>query len=267
MIRPPLILPLLAVLLAPGFQSCAFRPAIDAEGRVTVRQPGKLMLRHGARKFRQEKQNRPTTTDPRFTRPVMRVASRLEKVIDMPGADWEFVIFTDHSPNAFALPGGKVGINTGLLKLIGDGPESEALLAAVLGHEISHATSNHAGIRMWRGLALGTLAAVLWTSLEHNGTRHPGYCVTGFGLGCYLANSLPLSRRQEYESDKIGAIYMAKAGYDPRMSIELWRRLRAYHIRQGGQKPLYLRTHPPDDSRIKALEQFMPVAIRYYSRP
>ncbi len=197
----------------------------------------------------------------------MRVARRLEKVIYMPDADWEFVIFTDHSPNAFALPGGKVGINTGLLELIGDGPQSEALLAAVLGHEISHATSNHAGIRMRRGLTLGALASVLWASLEHNNVRHPGSYVAGFGLGCYLADSLPFSRKQEYESDKIGAIYMAKAGYDPRMSIELWHRLKAYHIRQGRQKPLYLRTHPLDDSRIKALEQFMPVALRYYSKP
>ncbi len=265
--NPPIILLLLVVLLVPGFQSCAFRPAINADGKVTVRQPGRIMRQHGTRAFRRAKQNRPTTTNPRYTRPVERVANRLKKVINMPDAEWEFVIFTDHSPNAFALPGGKVGINTGLLKIIGDGPESDALLAAVLGHEISHTTSNHSERRMWRGVALGTLTAALWSSLEHNGVDHPACCAAGFGLGCYLADSLPFSRKQEHESDKIGAVYMAKAGYDPRMSIELWRRLKAYHTRQGGQKPRYLRTHPLDGTRIKALKHFMPIALRYYSKP
>ena len=184
----------------------------------------------------------------------------------MPNAEWEFVVFMDRSPNAFALPGGKVGINTGLLHLIEKSPHSEGLLAAVLGHEISHATCNHAEHRIYRGVALGTLIAILWGCLDHNDVEHHDLSMVAFGTACYLLDSLPFSRKQEYESDKIGAIYMARAGYDPRISIELWRILKAYHLSTGGQKPEYLRTHPLDDSRIQALEAFMPIALRYYDK-
>ncbi|MCP5538053.1 MAG: M48 family metallopeptidase [Akkermansiaceae bacterium] len=257
---------ILLSLVALGFQSCTFRPAIDDQGVVTVRNPNKMMRNHGFSEFEKIKRTRAISQDPRHIQAVARVANRLKKVIEMPDAEWEFVIFKDNSPNAFALPGGKVGINTGLFQLIGHGPQGDALLAAVLGHEISHATANHAQQRMYRGVALGVLASILWCSLEHNDVDHPQYTVAAFATAYYLVDSLPFSRKQEYESDKIGAVYMAKAGYDPRVSIELWRRLLSYHTRRGGQKPEFLRTHPLDNARIRALEVFMPTALRYYSK-
>ncbi len=161
------------------------------------------------------------------------------------------------------MTGGKVGINTGLFHITGD---DDALLAAVLGHEISHATSNHAQQRMYRALALANGAAILWSSMDNQDINNPEWALAGYALTAYLTDSLPLSRRQEHESDKIGAIFMAKAGYDPRKCIELWRLLQKYHHHNGGQKPEFLRTHPHDDSRIRALEDFMPIAMKFYHK-
>ena len=220
------------------------------------------MRAHGIREFEKIKQRRKISRDRRYTKPVSRVAKRLQRVIDMPGAEWEFVVFKDASPNAFALPGGKVGINTGLFKLA----NTDALLAAVLGHEISHATAAHAKQRMVHAGVSIIGGAILYQAMENNGQDHSGEALAAYLLAAYLADALPLSRRQEYESDRIGAIYMAQAGYDPRESIELWKRRSHYHDHHGGQKPEFLRTHPLDHSRIRSLRAFMPIAMTHYRK-
>lgn len=253
----------LIFLAASCLQSCAFRPAIDDAGVVTSRKAHSIVKFHADWQFDRIKKKKKISHDPRYTVPVERVAARLKKVIDMPDAQWEFVIFKDNTPNAFALSGGKVGINTGLFKIA----DNDALLAAVLGHEISHATSNHPEQRMLRALGTLALGAALYSVMDHNDVEHPGYALAGYTLAAYLIDSLPLARRQEYESDRIGAIYMAKAGYDPREAIELWRKLDDYHTKKGQkQQPEYLRTHPHDAARIQALENFMPVALKYYKK-
>jgi len=257
---------ILLILVTPCIQSCAYRPAIDNQGNVTSRTPNKFMRNYGIREFERLKRQKKTTRDPRYTKPLQRVAKRLQKVIDMPDAEWEFVIFKDRAPNAFALPGGKVGVNTGLFRITGKGKKGDAMLAAVLGHEISHATSNHAGQRMKRAIGLTLATSLLWYGLDQNGTNKPELAALSLASTAYFIDSLPFSRKQEYESDRIGAVYMAKAGYNPRLSIELWRRMQAYHLLHGKQKPEFLRTHPRDDTRISALEAFMPTAMKFYHK-
>ena len=192
------------------------------------------------------------------------MAQRLTQAIDLPDAQWEFVIFKDNTPNAFALSGGKVGINTGLLKIT----TTDALLAAVLGHEISHATAHHTEQRVLHALATAVIGGILWGVMDHNDIKNPGYGIAAYTLGVYLADSLPLARRQEYESDRLGAIYMAKAGYDPRQAIELWKKLEKYHSKKHTHSHIlhseYFSTHPLDSDRIQALEEFMPIAMKYY---
>jgi len=218
------------------------------------------MRSHGSRAFEKIKQRRKVSHDPKYTQPVARVAKRLQHVIDMPGAEWEFVVFKDASPNAFALPGGKVGINTGLFAIT----DNDALLAAVLGHEIAHATAAHAYQRMTHASAALIGGVFLYYAMDNNDVDHPSQALIAYTLATYLLDALPLSRRQEYESDRIGAIYMARAGYDPRQSLELWKRLSRYHDRHGAKKPAFLRTHPRDDARIRSLREFMPVALKHY---
>lgn len=220
-----------------------------------------MILSLGTREFNKIKKSRQISHDPRYTDPVNRVAKRLQKAIDIPEAEWEFVVFKDNSPNAFALPGGKVGINTGLFRLA----DNDALLAAALGHEISHATGNHAKQRTYRMIGLVLASAILWQSLDHQDVDHAGYHAAALALAGYLIDSLPFSRKLEYESDRIGAVYMARAGYDPRQAIKLWRNMEHYHALHGGQKNELLLTHPSDQSRIRALENFMPVAMKFYA--
>ncbi|MBK1853584.1 M48 family metallopeptidase [Verrucomicrobiaceae bacterium 5K15] len=260
MTRPLSIL--VALILACGLASCSFHSAIDAQGNVIMQPSSQLMRSHGVKAFEKIKAEKQVSHDPKFTEPVQRVAERLKKVIDMPDADWEFVVFKDRSANAFALPGGKVGINTGLFKVV----DSDELLAAVLGHEISHATAGHAQKRMTHAIVAIIAGAIIYQAMDHNEIDHAGEATAAYALALYLLDALPLSRRQEYESDRIGAIYMAKAGYDPRAAVKLWRKLDEYHRLQGEPRPEFLRTHPHDAARINALEAFIPTAMQYYRK-
>lgn len=252
---------ILLILGVFSLQSCAFRPAIDENGHVTPKKTNKIVRYHSVLLFERIKKKRSISYAPRYTEPVERVSMRLKKVIEMPDADWEFVIFKDHSPNAFALPGGKVGINTGLFKIA----DNDALLAAVLGHEISHTTANHSEQRMYQAIGTVALGALLYAALDQHNVDHAGYAVAGYALAAYLIDALPLTRQQEYESDRMGAVYMAQAGYDPKQAIKLWKKLNNYHSKKNkNQRAEYLRTHPHDNSRIRALEDFMPVALKHY---
>ena len=250
----------LSLAIATCFSSCIFRSALDEHGKVKVRTPNKLTRLYGERKFEKIKKQRKVSRDPKYTEPVNRVSKHLKKVIDIPENEWEFVVFKDASANAFALPGGKVGINTGLFGIA----DSDALLAAVLGHEISHATAGHSSQRMIHAAAVLITGAILYQVVENNRSDSGEYSLAAYALATYLLETLPLSRRQEYESDRIGAIYMAQAGYDPRESLELWKRLSVHHLSHGNKKPDFLRTHPPNEKRISSLRAFMPVAMKYY---
>ena len=243
--------------------SCGFNSAIDAEGNVTIRESSPLMRSHGTRTFQHLKRTQKISHDPKYIQRVDRVASRIFKAINLPKSEWEFVIFKDHSPNAFCLPGGKVGINTGLFRVTGD---NDALLAAVLGHEISHATANHAEQRMHHALGMLIGGALIWHVLDNNNSDHNAEAVAAFVASTYLIDSLPLSRRQEYESDKMSAIFMAKAGYDPRKAVVLWKLMSSSHFRKKVKTPTFLRTHPHNEDRIRALENFMPIAMRHYQQ-
>ena len=241
--------------------SCSQKPSIDSQGNVTVKQPSKIMQDYGTRQFNYFKSTKKISSDLLLNKRVVRVANKLQSVIDLPNAKWEFVVFRDNSLNAFCLPGGKVGINTGLFRIIGN---DDALLAAALGHEISHATANHAQQRIHRMLRLVISSAIIWRVLDHNDIDNTGEIISAFSLGAYVFNTLPFYRMQEYESDKMGALLMAKAGYDPRKSILLWKLLKCRHFNDGDKKPEFLRTHPHDIKRIKALEDFMPIAMQHY---
>jgi|LakMenEpi03Aug12_release.lakeMendotaPanAssembly.Ray.scaffolds.fasta_scaffold21645_6 predicted Zn-dependent protease len=255
----PLIPSLAALVLA----SCAVSSFDPATGEVRASAPSSSLVAQGLQEFETMKRQKRVSTNPTYNAQVQRVAARLQSVISIPNARWEFVVFEDSTPNAFALPGGKVGVHTGLFQIT----RNDAGLAAVLGHEIAHVVLNHSQQRVNQatGVAVGTiLLDTILASQGADGTTR-AVAATGAAAAGTLGVVLPYSRKAELESDKLGALYMARAGYDPEEAVRLWERFAAWRTQQGqGSSPEFLRTHPLDQTRIAALREFLPVAQREY---
>ncbi|MDB4412102.1 M48 family metallopeptidase [bacterium] len=202
----------------------------------------------GREAFDEHRKKTPVSTDSYARSRVNRVANRLKPVVNLPGTSWEFEVFNDSSANAFAVPGGKVGVNTGLLKVA----VTDGQLAAVLAHEMAHVTSNHAQARIQNSQNIAVGSAILEAVLGSEsglGQLAPKVGNIAFGL--------TFSRAQELEADKVGTIFMARAGYNPEDAVELWKRMAA---QGGGGTPEFLSTHPVSSTRIKALQDFLPQA-------
>jgi predicted Zn-dependent protease len=179
------------------------------------------------------------------------VANKLRPVINLPGARWEFEVFEDSSVNAFALPGGKVGINTGLLNIA----VTDGQLAAALAHEMAHVTSNHAQARIQNNQMITLGSALLGAVL--GGVEGGQQLEEIAQKGGQIAFGLTFSRTQELEADRVGTIFMARAGYDPAEAITLWERMGA---QSRSTTPEFLSTHPVSATRIQKLREFLPAA-------
>jgi predicted Zn-dependent protease len=190
---------------------------------------------------------------------VRRVGERIASVANVPGAQWEFVVFDDPEPNAFALPGGKVGVNTGIIPVA----MTDAGLATVMAHEVAHVSARHSGERISNQMVISGIAAGTALSLGDADPKTRNVILTGLGLGSTVGYTLPHTRSQESEADRIGLIYMAKAGYDPEEAIRFWQRMREVAAKKG-KPPEFLSTHPADDTRIANLQKYLPEAQIYY---
>jgi len=214
----------------------------------------------GLSEFQKMKQTLKISTDPGHNALVQRVGSRLSKVMPVPNAQWEFVVFDDPTPNAFALPGGKVGVHTGLFQV----SQNEAGLAAVIGHEVAHVVARHSGERLSQNVLAG--AAVAGAGYMMNKDGRDGTVPTAvLGAGALVATKA-FSRGQELEADRMGAIFMARAGYDPREAVSLWQRFADWRKKNagGGATPQFLSTHPLDEKRISELQRYLPEALAEY---
>nr|WP_246392745.1 M48 family metallopeptidase [Halomonas organivorans] len=213
--------------------------------------PDTLMAQLGERSFAQLRERRPTVQDSAIDRRVQCVADAVVEAarrhypeVEMPEA-WEVVVFDDAAPNAFALPGGRIGVHSGLLRVA----ESPDQLAAVIGHEVAHVLADHGNERLTQ--QLGIKAALLVVGLVSEGELAGEPLMRALGIGARLGISLPFSRTHEEEADLMGLEIMAAAGFEPGESVALWRNMAAAG---GGQPPEFLSTHPAHDSRIALLE-------------
>lgn len=171
---------------------------------------------------------------------------------------WEVVVFDDEQVNAFALPGGKIGVYTGLLGVA----ENQHQLAAVIGHEVGHVIAEHGNERMSQStlINMGTQAA--GQVLAANEVPQSGPIMAAIGLGMQVGVQLPFSRTHESEADEIGLQLMAKSGFDPRQSVNLWQNMEAA---SGGNSPMeFLSTHPAPQTRIADLRANMTPALADY---
>lgn len=170
---------------------------------------------------------------------------------------WEFNVVDDPTVNAWCMPGGKVVVYTGILPIT----QTDEGLALVMGHEIAHAIARHGNERMSQGLAVQGAGMTLEVLAAQKPTLANNLFLQSFGVGSQLG-MLAYGRNQETEADKMGLVFMAMAGYDPRVAPSFWERMAAA---SGGQKPPeLLSTHPSDERRVADLNAYMPEALKYY---
>ena len=244
------LVPLLLAVL--GLTGCTTVPETGRR-QLNFMSPGDEM-QLGVSEFDKMKQGVPISKDPAANALLQRVGHRIAAVCPMKDAKWEFVVFESKEANAFCLPGGKVGVYTGILPITKD----EAGLATVIGHEVAHAVARHGGERITEAMGLQLLGVVV-----DAGTRESKYhsaFVSGYGLGSQLGVALPHSRKQESEADHIGLLYMSRAGYDPEQAVFFWQRFADFNSKQGSATPWFLRTHPLDAKRVEQLRGWIPEA-------
>jgi predicted Zn-dependent protease len=248
--RPARCVALLGLLVA-----CATSPL----GRQQILlYPEAEVAQMGAAAFQRMRQEMPLARDAAAERYVSCVTRELARAVERGPDSWQVELFEDRSANAFALPGGKIGVHTGMLRVA----ENQDQLATVIAHEIAHVTAAHTNERL-------STAAVAETGLSAVqmllGGDSPGQrqLMGALGLGAQVGVLLPFGRAQESEADLLGLRLMARAGFDPRASVQLWRNMER---QGGGSPPEFLSTHPSESSRIARLEQGMREVMPLYEQ-
>jgi predicted Zn-dependent protease len=232
-----------------GIAACATSP----EGRKQLKLVSSEQIdAMGIQSFEQMKQDSPISNDKNIQQYVNCIANKIIPHVKQnpnPSA-WEVVVFDDDQANAFALPGYKIGVYTGLLKYA----KNQDQLAAVMGHEVAHVIAEHGNERVSNQMATQaglSIAAVLLGTEQDDNTA---LIMAGLGLGAQYGVILPFSRSHESEADLIGLDLMAKAGFDPKESVTLWQNM----AQSGLSPPEFMSTHPSSDTRIEQLRERIP---------
>ena len=194
---------------------------------------------------------------------VRRVSSKIAGQTGKAAEDfnWQVSVVRSEQVNAFCLPGGKIVVYTGILPVA----ENEAGLATVIGHEVAHAVARHGAQRVFQNQLVQTALAGASYSLSDMDYGQRQTIMGLLGAGAQYGVMLPFGRDHESEADKMGLLYMARAGYDPRESIGFWERMgNAAGSRQ--QPPEFMSTHPSHGTRIRDLQEFMPKAMEEYQK-
>lgn len=248
------------LLVMSTLAGCYTNPVTGRQSVVLVQPSEEVAL--GAQSFKEIRQQQKVSTNHVANERARRVGERIAKVVgdQMPNAQWEFVVFESDEVNAFALPGGKVGVYSGLLKLA----TSDDELAVVMGHEIGHVIARHGAERMTHQMAIQGIAAL--GSAYADGRYDPKIVQLAqgaYGLSTQLGE-LKFSRGNESEADHMGVVFAAKAGYDPRAAIGFWEKMAAQKVAKPGLLDKFLSTHPADAQRIQDLQGLMPEVVPIY---
>ncbi|WP_438482929.1 M48 family metallopeptidase [Oleiharenicola lentus] len=242
-----LLLPLAALALS-IFTGCTTVPETGRRQVIITNEATETQM--GLEAFAAVKKETPVLNDAKVQARIERIGRRVADAVgrSLPNAQWEFVVFNDDKTvNAFALPGGKVGVYTGLIKLASSDDE----IAIVMGHEVAHVTSRHGGERASQ-TTLAQGGAALVGALSEN-SEYKNAFNTAYGLAAQGLVLLPFSRLHESEADNVGLRFAAGAGYDPRAAAAFWKKMQAKS--EGKEQWKWISTHPPTAERIANLEQ------------
>ena len=240
------------LFIALFFFSCATSPTGRTQLHLISEEKMEQM---GVAAYQDIKKKTSQSTNQSINRYVACVSNAITREVDI-NKKWEVTVFNDKTVNAFALPGGKIGVYIGLLEVT----KNQHQLATVIAHEVAHVVAEHANARISAAYATGAglkLVEVI------SGTSTPGKqrLVGLLGVGAQYGVLMPYGRGQESEADILGLDYMAKAGFDPRESILLWRNMSKL---DKAQPPEFLSTHPANQTRIHELNARMLRAVKLY---
>ena len=224
--------------------ACAYNPELGRQQMTIV--DDSSLTQAGEQAWKQALSTSKVSPDKAANARVRAVGQRVVNAAGLGGRPWDYAVFEDTAPNAFVLPGGHVGVTTGLLKIV----DNDDQLAAVIGHEAGHVVAHHAAERQSQNLT-GLVLGVLGVAAGGDTAR----AISSYGkTGAKYGFLLPFSRKQELEADRLGVDFMQRAGYRPREAVVLWLHMQA----QGGAgSPEFASTHPSDASRIAALQAYL----------
>lgn len=208
------------------------------------------------------------STDKKNTALVEKVGRRIASAVEaymkqaglsnqLSGYTWEFNLIKSSDVNAFCMPGGKIVVYEGILPVT----QNETSLAVVLGHEVAHAIAKHSNERMSEQLVTQYGGAALGTLLSGKSSVVQNLAGSLYGVGTQYGVALPHSRKQELEADKLGLIFMAMAGYDPKQAVGFWQRMTQSSNTKVAE---FMSTHPSDETRITKVKEELPEALKYY---
>jgi predicted Zn-dependent protease len=245
----------LMILLLIAVQSCATVPHTQRRALILISPEQEAAI--GEEAYREVLSQEKMSANKKWVLIVDRVGRNLARVCDKPNMAWEFKLIESKQMNAFCLPGGKVAVYTGIMKVA----KNEAGLAAIMGHEIAHAIARHGAERMTQVLLVNMGMSLADVSLKNS--QHRDVILAAIGAGANLGVLLPYSRKHETEADHIGTIYMARAGYDPNEAVTLWER---FAEAEQARVPAFLSTHPASRERAEALRTIAQRAMADYRK-
>jgi len=227
--------------------ACATTPVSNRSSLILIPKSQEISL--GKQSYKQILKKEKESEDLQLNKIVLRTAKRIIAVSHMPNLDWEVKLIESEQKNAFALPGGKIAIYTGILAVA----QNEAGLATVISHEIAHVIARHGAQRMTQQILLQ--GAMIGAGLSMKNKTQRNLILAALGVGVLYGFTLPFSRSHESEADQIGLIYMANAGYDPNEAIKFWKRFSDIKEKKG--PPEWASTHPADRTRMRGLKRYL----------
>lgn len=228
---------------------CTTSPVTNRSQFIMISTEQEMAL--GASEAKKVAQSSKISTNKALRERVNRIGRRIAAVSGRSDFAWEFNVIEDATLNAFCLPGGKVFIYTGILKIT----ENDDQIATVMGHEIAHALARHGAERMSMQTASNIGAQVLATALNVP-SQYQGLYSQAYGITSQVGVILPYSRKFEYEADQIGIYLMWRAGYNPNQALRFWENMA--RLSKSSQKPpAFLSTHPADETRIREIREYI----------